>query len=327
MYKPKYTIYILSKGRADTRFTVKTLEELGVSNYLVAIEKEDYPAYSAVIDDKNLLVAPDDLRTNPKWARDCEASGNKAGGGIPMRNFIWEHSVEAGDKRHWIMDDNIRNFYRLHQNKKRPVTVPTIIRLAEEFVDRYKNVGMAGMNYDYFCPSGEPRPPYYLNTRIYSCILLNNEVDQRWRGRFNEDTDLSVRILKDGWCTVLYNAFLAGKITTSTMKGGNNETIYGLGEDGSVPDGWMAREDFADSIVAQHPDIATKVERYRRWHHEVKYDVFTQRLKLKDELVGKIPKGNNEYGMVLKKLDPEIVKARKQFTGARAQTRGFKDKR
>ena len=51
-----------------------------------------------------------------------------------------------------------------------------------------------------------------------------------WRGRYNEDTDLSLRALKDGWCTVLFNAFLIGKVTTMRMKGGNTDNVYTDGD-------------------------------------------------------------------------------------------------
>ena len=60
-------------------------------------------------------------------------------------------------------------------------------RACEDFVDRYKNVKMAGMNYTYFVVPSENviyKKPYYLNSRIYSCILLSNDIDLRWRGRW-----------------------------------------------------------------------------------------------------------------------------------------------
>ena len=62
--------------------------------------------------------------------------------------------------------------------------------------------------------------PFTLNTRIYSCNLIKNSVRFRWRGRYNEDTDLSLRMLKAGLCTDLFNAFLQDKETTLTMRGG-----------------------------------------------------------------------------------------------------------
>jgi hypothetical protein len=36
---------------------------------------------------------------------------------------------------------------------------------------------------------------------------------------------LSLRALKDGLCTILFNAFLAGKVTTLRMKGGNTDEL------------------------------------------------------------------------------------------------------
>ena len=51
-------------------------------------------------------------------------------------------------------------------------------------------------------------PPFKANTRIYSCILIDNALPFRWRGRYNEDTDLSLRVLKAGLCTIQFNAFL-----------------------------------------------------------------------------------------------------------------------
>jgi len=44
--------------------------------------------------------------------------------------------------------------------------------------------------------------------------LIRNDVPYRWRGRYNEDTDLSLRMLKDRWCTIQFNAFLQGKAAT-----------------------------------------------------------------------------------------------------------------
>lgn len=44
--------------------------------------------------------------------------------------------------------------------------------------------------------------------------------------RPNEDTDLSFRALKDGYCTILFNAFLCDKAQTMTMKGGNTDELY-----------------------------------------------------------------------------------------------------
>ena len=112
------------------------------------------------------------------------------------------------------------------QNKKTIVTNGNVIRACEEFTDRFTNVAMSGMNYQYFVPASQKKRPYTLNTRVYSCILLRNDLPHRWRGRYNEDTDLSLRILKDDHCSILFNAFVCGKMTTLVMGGGNTDNVY-----------------------------------------------------------------------------------------------------
>ena len=114
------------------------------------------------------------------------------------------------EKKYYRLDDNIEAFNRLNRNMRPEVLTGGIFKAAEDFVDRYENVAIAGFNYYSFCKSTERLPPFYLNTRIYSCILIDNAIPFRWRGRYNEDTDLSIRVLKAGYCTVLFNAFLAG---------------------------------------------------------------------------------------------------------------------
>lgn len=288
---PKYPVYIISKGRADTRFTSRSLEEMGVP-YRIVIEPQEYDKYAAVIDPKKILVLP---------------FSNLGQGSIPARNWVWEHSVSEGHAKHWIMDDNIRYFYRLNRNKKVRVRDGSMILAAEDFTDRYENVKMAGLNYAFFCPADLKRPPYYLNTRIYSCILLSNDIPHRWRGRYNEDTDLSLRILKDNYCTILFNAFLCGKMATMTMKGGNTEEVYAKNQKE-----FDNRRTFAESLKAQHPDVVEITMKWGRWHHHVDYSPFKQQLKKKDGLV--IPKGNNEYGMELRRAtDAEIAEGDKFF--------------
>ena len=96
----------------------------------------------------------------------------------------------------------------------------------EDFVDRYENVYISGPQYRIFIPSNAERPEYVANPRIYSCLLIRNDCPHRWRGRYNEDTDICLRLLKDGLCTVQFNAFLQGKVANQVIKGGNTAEFY-----------------------------------------------------------------------------------------------------
>ena len=185
---PKYPIYIISKGRWESRQTSRSLDKINVP-YHIVIEPQEYDKYSNVIDKDKIFVLP---------------FSNLGQGSIPVRNWVWEHSASIGAKRHWILDDNIWEFYRLNNNLKVRVDSGTIFKVAEDFTDRYENIALSGFNYELLVPRKKNVPPFYQNTRIYSCILIKNDISYRWRGRYNEDTDLSLRALKDGWCTVLF---------------------------------------------------------------------------------------------------------------------------
>lgn len=273
---PKYPVYIISKGRWESRLTSKSLERMKVP-YHIVIEPQEYDNYASVIDKDKILTLP---------------FSNLGQGSIPARNWVWEHSISIGAEKHWILDDNIYDFYRLNRNSRNIVQTGTIFKCCEDFTDRYKNVKISGMNYRFFMVPTEKHPPYYLNTRVYSCILIDNSVEHRWRGRYNEDTDLCIRVLKDGYCTILFNAFLQEKAATMTLKGGNTDELYK--DDGRLK--------MAQSLVDQHPDICTVSWKFGRYQHHVNYDGFKRnKLQLKHNY--KIKKGINNYGMILKELN------------------------
>ncbi len=272
--RPKYPIYVISKGRWETRLTAKSLDEIHVP-YHIVVEPQEFDAYAEVIDAGKILVTPfSDLNQ----------------GSIPARNFVWEHALTTGAKRHWILDDNIDGFYRMHKNKQTRLVSGVGFRIVEDFTDRWLNVGLSGMQYKILVPACQPFPPFDINTRIYSCILIRNDLPHRWRGRYNEDTDLSLRVLKDGWCTLLVYAILCGKVTTMIMKGGNTDKLY-------QGDG---RFQMAVSLQKQHPDVVKVVRKWGRWQHSVDYRGFAKN-KLKRNPRVKVQKGPNNYGMVLRR--------------------------
>lgn len=54
---PNYPIYIVSKGRWDTRQTSKALEKINVPYYII-VEQQEYDKYASVIDPSKILVLP-----------------------------------------------------------------------------------------------------------------------------------------------------------------------------------------------------------------------------------------------------------------------------
>jgi hypothetical protein len=270
---PRYPVYVISKGRWELRLTSKALDRMCVP-YRVVIEPQERDFYAAVIDPAKLLILP---------------FSNLGQGSIPARNWVWEHSISEGHERHWIIDDNVRRFCYFNRNMHYEAKDGATFRAMEDFTDRYLNVRLAGPCYEMFLPRKKPwHKPFYLNTRVYSCILIDNGCCHRWRGRYNEDTDLGLRILKDGDCTVQFCAFTAKKVETMKMQGGNTDELY-------QGDG---RLEMARSLQRQHPDVVKIVRKWGRWQHQVDYRPFKKnRLIRKPGVV--IPEGVNEYGMRL----------------------------
>jgi hypothetical protein len=131
-----------------------------------------------------------------------------------------------------------------------------------------------------------------------------------WRGKYNEDTDLSLRLMKAGYHTYLFNAFVCGKVATLTMKGGNTKEVYGIDQAGTkharAGSDFDHRRAFAESLHAQHPGEVKITQKFGRWHHHIDYRVFQNKKPTKKPGLN-IPKGGNNYGMKLVKLKTATI--------------------
>jgi hypothetical protein len=276
--EPRYPIFIPSYSRWDTPYTIKTLEYMNVP-YHVVVQPDQYLNYAKVVNSRKILVLP-----KPWW---------KPGEGlIHVRNWIWDRAKEMKVKRFWMLDDNITYFFRLNHNLKVPVNCGNIFRAAEDFTDRYSNVAQSGFQYFMFAKRKAAWPPFVINTRIYSCTLNLTDIPFRYELMYNDDTDLSIRVLKAGWCTILFNAFLCGKHTTMSVKGGNTDILYDPKINGRLK--------MAQALADKFPDIVTVTERWGRPQHLVDYSQFkANQLKFRKGFdLSKMPPIDN-YGMEL----------------------------
>jgi hypothetical protein len=274
---PRYPVYVISKGRADCCYTAAFLKSDGVP-YRVVVEPQEQADYAKHLGADRLLCLP---------------FSNLGLGSIPARNWCWEHAKADGFGRHWILDDNIRGIYRRFRAYRMYCESGPAFACTEDFVDRYENVGLAGLNYQMFAPDRQKLPPFYLNVHVYSCLLIDNGLPYRWRGRYNEDTDLCLQVLSGGLCTVAMNIFLTIKQRTMTMKGGNSAELYK--GDGRLR---MAR-----ALERMWPGVVEVKRRFKRPQHVIKYawQRFDTPLRLKPgiDLEKLAP---NEYGMKLKQV-------------------------
>jgi hypothetical protein len=292
---PKYPVYVLSKGRANrvagltARFLIGDFVPFRMA--VEPQEMDDYARYLRTIGgdpEKILLELP---------------FSNLGEGGTPARNFIWEHSIEQGAERHWILDDNIRDLRRLYAGKRIPCESGVAMRQVEVLTDRYENVPISGMNYQMFVVPESP--PFRWNCHVYSCILIQNDIPFRWRLRYNEDTDLCLQVVDAGLCTIQVNAFMADKQPTMKMGGGNTEALY----DGTIKDGvatndaTAGRLKMARSLEALWPGLVTTDWRFGRPQHVVDWSQFKTPLRLRDEIDREALKaqGPDEMGMRLRR--------------------------
>jgi hypothetical protein len=301
----RFPLYIPTKGRADSRYTSRALDFMRVEHFLV-VEEQELESYAlAIIDwerETGLKSCAKILELDMQFKRDYELLDDygltRSTGPGPARNFAWEHSISNGHAWHWVMDDNIKNFLRLNNNLKIKLADGTCFRVMEDFCLRYKNVTMAGPNYRSFANQNAKVPPYVKNTRIYSCNLIRNDCKFRWRGRYNEDTILSLDMLTADLCTIQFNAFLQDKLRTQVLGGGNSQEFYF--KEGTAPKSRMLKE--------AYPEYTELVWKFGREHHHVDYRPFKKNKLIRVDDYDVADEVNN-YGMTMKTI-PENTKGR-----------------
>jgi len=257
-------IFIPSKGRYDVGLTWKALSQMGIDRYRVIVEPDEYNSYKKVLPKNKIIVL--DL----KYKREYETlDGIKSNEENPnvgpgaARNYAWDIAKQENAKFHWCLDDNIRQFMICNNNKKVNVKYDSLAAI-ERFVDNYENVVMAGMQYQYFVKESVKNYPLILNTRIFSCNLIKTDSPFKWRGRYNEDTILSLDILEAGYCTILFQTYLCNKISTQVIKGGNTQAFY-------IKEGTIPKSKLLKNVYPNKVDL---IIRFGRHHHRVDFSTY-----------------------------------------------------
>lgn len=276
--KNKYPIFIPTKGRWDNPITINMFNRHAV-DFNIVVEPQEYDKYSSIVSKDKIIVTP-----------------HKNEGLTVTRNFIWDYAESLGVEKFWTFDDNIGRVYRWNNNRRIQVIDGTYLKVIEDFSDRYQNLNLIGMNYRSFCKSRDKIPAFYINTRIYSNMLITTNTflsdGKKLRNRlfYNDDTDLCLQVLKDGLPIIEVNAFLIDKATTMTVKGGM--TDYYNSEE------CQGRYKFAEELYNAHPDVTTITKKFNRWHHHVNYAPF-KRNRLIKKIGVVVPDRVNNYGMIL----------------------------
>lgn len=281
-HQPKYPVFIPTKGRYDSAFTIRGFQNIGL-DFRIVIEEQEYDQYSKIVDKDQIVVLP---------FRDQ--------GVTKARNFLWDLAVDEGHDRYWTFDDNIGTKFKTHgvvsmfkfnRNGKLPVLSTKPLLVIEKWADRYQNVGITGMNYEMFIQRKRGyHPPLIVNTRVYSNMLIDTRVKDsegnpfRFDLFYNEDTDLCLRMLKSGLCVVEWNLYLVKKITTMRIAGGNTPNYQKnltskKDETDLMSDG---RYRMAKQLRDAHPDCVKITRKWDRWQHQVDYSKFRNNKLIKD---------------------------------------------
>ena len=135
-----------------------------------------------------------------------------------------------------------------------------------------------------FAPPNDYRNVVQYNGRAMSSILIRTDITKEvgleggdiWRGRYNEDVDLSLRVLKKGLPTILLTNISSDKSRTGTDKGGNTDTIYKEDGNGSGVEKSL-------SLLEHHSDCVKITKQYGRTHHKINIDMFKNNTLIKSK--------------------------------------------
>lgn len=263
-HQPKYPIYIISLNRYQKErcFTIKHLEKMNVK-YRLCIMTRELENYRQSLINNNFINCLEIITIDD----------NMGLGGTPQRMKCWQHSKELGFNKFWLLDDNIDGYFYYNRLKKVKVDSGIVFTSLENFIDNIKEpVGIAGHNYNMDNPATTMRNPFQVNSKVYSSMLINTELLDKFNIKFtlkyNEDVDLCMECLKNGLKTIAINIFVSNKKATLSVKGGNTDTIYDNGN---------KFQDKVDCLLNKWGDEFVEVinkHKDKRPHHKVYYDRF-----------------------------------------------------
>ena len=105
---PKYPVYIISKNRQESMYTSRALSRMFLRHDII-VETQNMKDYDIALDSFNIR----------EYVTLVEAPFSNHGDGPGRaRNYAWDHSISIGATSHWVLDDNIYDFYRLNNNMK-----------------------------------------------------------------------------------------------------------------------------------------------------------------------------------------------------------------
>ena len=263
-------IYIISLGRFEYLDTAKSLEEME-QNYFIVVEPFEFDLYQDRMKDFKYGSVLS-CGTNFHELKD---------GSKHVRNWVHRRNIKNGSTHYWLLDDNMRGFYRHHLNKYCKVKDGSCFYYVEKLQKHFKNVGICGLAYKSDTPAiDKGRSHLNVNSKVYSSFLIDVKLCKKledcsmniWRGKYNEDIILCIDSLKKGLSTFTTSQYLCDKMTTGKRKGGNQKDLYKKNEKGH----WDSKiktdylmETFID--LSKNDLITYSDRRGKKYHHYINW--------------------------------------------------------
>lgn len=275
-----YPVFIPSRGRFHRGGTYELFKKRSVPNRMrIIVEEDEFNLYCERFGEENLLLLP-------QWVKDqydpLDGHGQDFNlGSGPARQYAWEVARKEGHDWHWVVDDNVVAIAEFGDHISNRATVdssdsihsgydyhpsPRWMTDMERYITSWRNVAMGGPHSVGFIVRIHKYTMATPNSRIYSFNLIRTAAPFKWRGRYNEDTILSLDMLTQGWRTILCRRWLMQKPDPKASKvigGGNAEKLYASGT------GSKSR-----LLARVHPKHVQVITRFGRIHHFVDWRKF-----------------------------------------------------
>lgn len=216
MIKPEiFPIYICSKARAGNAPLLPLLIGENIKAVLV-VEPIDFEIYSASFPQLQILALPENGR------------------GLPFsRQFALEHSRRLKNEWFWMLDDDIKQFYKVENRRCVPVPARVALSEVQELAQKVPNCAQAALEYHQFAWSSTK--DFVLNSYADVAVLFNLEKTRlanfRTDIKLKGDREFTLQLLSLGFRVIRSQQFAFAAPKNGSNKGGLHDIYAESGEE------------------------------------------------------------------------------------------------